>query len=1086
MKLPVILIGSSVALAAGVLLVALSGGRDRTAAPTLDSLRPIAPLEAESGRVPAGKAIVRGSYHIRRRTASGRIQELSAQTYDPLPDGAADVTNLRATLYASQDRALQIRAGRGRIVAPDDVLQSGTLRDNVVLLLLRRKTDRPVDPVDPESYVVTLRCDFDGEVHFETELGKIRSNEHVHLTTPQIDLTSHGLHLSYDEAAGRIGHLTGLRGGSMRFKHQAHIEPKATPGSPGGNPAATGAEPAPGHVPAPALTPAPAYYLARIQDQIVIETADGQVHGDVLEAVFHWDRPGHTDRRLARRNGPGAAAIGPVRADPWPVRRAGAATWQSTALIEAASAWIGIPGPGRSMTRPNPKDIRVRWQGQLTIDPADPKRPPAARLAGPDDLLLKVQGRPLRMSGRDDQTVSTASLEYLQSSSRIRLTGSTEHPMVLDSPVVGIEIRGPNLVLNQQQSTGRIVGAGSLKAHDRSGLIEAIEPNSDFATGQRRLPPSTEITWQDGLDLDFYSRSDGDRMHTGPLRSTVFRGDVDLHTATLNLKAQRLALQLYDDQGQQQGVSQILATGQVQVVARRRADPFDLKAGWLRLQLPRPGDHAAGSVRMVARQTDEPVVAQYDQTTLQSGSLDVTLRPNREPRSPTVADGVVLVEPQPTATAGHRAQEQVHDRPGSDRLPAPTDEPDLTAMPAYAVPDEAAGSDGHQPLAIELVIAQQNVRIEIPGDQTVITAQRVVGHVDTGRLQLFGTPLSWARLEHDRLTLSGPYLVMQRNSQTVRAIGPGQMLFHEPEPEGLELAAELKMRWANSMQLDRLNRLAQLVGQVVVHGQVGRDTFDLEAGNLRIAFAELLPGRPDAADADGRHLVGQAHAIRTLEARDQVRFLAENWLDHPGEHLASSVLIEGPRLDLVNTKEAEAITVTGPGSMVYLDQRPASGSDGPVNSAVALAGRGKTLFSWAEALTLDARHNDMLMRRNVQMVHLADGQTEPLQLDCQRLLADLKATGGLKMWLGSTLPSPAVQVVKADGAVRVISDPYTITTDQLTYTGANQQVRLDARDGWTTQVWAPQVGSLSGRRLVWHLETGRFEVIDPGPIRVNP
>ena len=40
---------------------------------------------------------------------------------------------------------------------------------------------------------------------------------------------------------------------------------------------------------------------------------------------------------------------------------------------------------------------------------------------------------------------------------------------------------------------------------------------------------------------------------------------------------------------------------------------------------------------MEARQTDEPVVAQYDQTTLQAGSLDVTLRPDREPLPQAVA-----------------------------------------------------------------------------------------------------------------------------------------------------------------------------------------------------------------------------------------------------------------------------------------------------------------------------------------------------------------------------------------------------------------------------------------------------------------
>jgi hypothetical protein len=241
--------------------------------------------------------------------------------------------------------------------------------------------------------------------------------------------------------------------------------------------------------------------------------------------------------------------------------------------------------------------------------------------------------------------------------------------------------------------------------------------------------------------------------------------------------------------------------------------------------------------------------------------------------------------------------------------------------------------------------------------------------------------------------------------------------------------------------------------------------------------------------------------VQRLDARGSVIFESEKWEDTVGGKLASRFRLRGP--ELIFDRETEQIKVIGKGSMLiedYKEKRKASkkGKKPPADSvvkpkpavkkkskaAVAFVGKGMTLFDWQKGMTIDAGRNDVRIEKDVQLIQLAAGEQDPVQMDCQQLYADFASTGGLDAWLSGKAPEPALDNIIAVESVRLIRKTQTLRADRLEYVGKKNLVVLSSL--LTKFCYLEQPKSiLPAKRFRWHLDTDKIIAEEPGAVRAR-
>jgi len=125
----------------------------------------------------------------------------------------------------------------------------------------------------------------------------------------------------------------------------------------------------------------------------------------------------------------------------------------------------------------------------------------------------------------------------------------------------------------------------------------------------------------------------------------------------------------------------------------------------------------------------------------------------------------------------------------------------------------------------------------------------------------------------------------------------------------------------------------------------------------------------------------------------------------------------------------------------------------------------------------------------VEMLHRPLAKADVMQLNCEQLVADLEATGGLDIWLRKNPPKPRVIAVRATSndqinRVRLISGSRQVLTDSLTYLGTEQAVILQAKPGrYTYIIDANQPTSYPAETIRWDLIHKKIQVSNQGPVR---
>ena len=446
--------------------------------------------------------------------------------------------------------------------------------------------------------------------------------------------------------------------------------------------------------------------------------------------------------------------------------------------------------------------------------------------------------------------------------------------------------------------------------------------------------------------------------------------------------------------------------------------------------------------------------------------------------------------------------------------------------------------DRNSRYGVRTVTARNNVHVKIDDPIVEFFADRLEADTQTDQIELFGLEDQPVHIDRYDGSLTGDHIILNHSGQSVHVVGPGKATFlssaskpNDPtaidadeadlllndnsytmavveppnEPTGTHTEQTLSSTndgthvvviWTQAMHFDNRFGLAQFIGDVVSSAESAQESTQLSAQDLRIEFTDLttndsavpLTTKTNTHSVDHHPTPLTRRMVRQVTARENVIFSLSRRSNKDDNQIDTRVRITGPIISFDNV--VEQIQVIGPGRLFIEDYRIRNTETNSLFAAdptgqPRFTGRGATLMRWTAQLTLDAFHNDMQVDHDVQMIHRSLDSQQSVQLDCQRLLADLEATGGLSVWLAGRAAQPNIKAIYADDHVRVLSDQRTIITDHLEYTGFDQTVLLRSNPGRLSEIQEDTHPSpLSAERFRWDLATNRIEIIKPGPSHI--
>jgi hypothetical protein len=1036
-----------------------------------------------------------------------------------------------ALVEVSPARTLEIRAAQAVLDAPDNRMRRGDFSGHVVLTLFENPPDRGPDRRF-DSPDVKMRI-FLADASFNMDVGQVNSDGPVHLTSAKLDFLGTGLDLSYNDLHDRINHLIVQHGRELRA-HRSDASGRTQVGIAAAKPraidspttATAGSTPA-GVASAP---PPTQYYQARFQDQVVIHDQESRFDGDQLRLMFSPGQRLNEGQSITNQSeGPKPQSAAPSASPPAapgavpPGAAASGGLTRPVAGVPEAPAVPGVPGveefpPDRSMTTPGDNDLVVNWTGPLVVEPLENK---PAELAGPDDVLLTLTGRPVHMARSTvdaqtghttHETGSAAIVDYLESAKLIHLRATAANPqVVLQSDKFG-QIEGANLELNQRDGVGHATGPGRLITNVDTFDTGARRPS---APARPTAPRQMTITWTDHVDLSFFLRnelsapaaSQSLTPSIAALKHALFVGHVEIQHPQVALSGDQVALDMQQLQpGARPLPSRITADGHALFAA---AEPSDSQGS-------RPG--AQGSALSVT-----------------SRQIQIDLA--RAAAKPGAAPGDDRVEPRRFIARGEVDGRRPGQRIRCEYLNAELYNPSLE-------PD-AAGitKSSSDTIAIRTLLATTNVRVDQADPAVDLTADRLVADIPHDNFEFFGSPQggSPAVVVRPDGTIRADHLIMAQNAQTLHVPGPGVLTYVQvpappvsagegrgagrPAPApGHQGPTTLNVVWHDAMDFSNRLGKAHFLGQVVSDSRSDLDTHHLSGGDLTVTFAPGTPStapgaararaphgdadRPSVPSVDTQSLAQGSQRITGMVAKQDAAFQSESWADKPGGKLLTRLLLKGQVITFENTKPDPAgdprqfITVPGPGTLLFEDYRPESDTSGGTSKppeppapteasggapTVHVTGKGATLFVWNTRLVIDAFHNHMTMEDAVQMVHRPVDATDVMELDCRHLTADLKPTGGLEGWMSGHAAKPQFTAIDGEHSVRILAGKRTIVADHLHYSGADESVLLTSDPGHMAQVMeANNPNTYSAETLLWDLRRNRLEAIAPGAGTVTP
>lgn len=577
-----VVIGGASGLAVAVLLITmLAGGRPTppAASPRTPRQPGVAPpaLHIGQGDQPGASATptlqTATQYVYESRSSEGLPIRIFGDKAEPQPDFNLDVTRPGAIIYLAPRRVLRIDADHGQVYAPENHPQSGLLDGHVTLRLFEGPADRDVD-LDHPTRDLQLTITFDQPVEFDLGLGQLESAGRVVLTGRQVEFEGSDLLLGYNDKLGRLQKL--------RIANGKHLRIRGAGRSLGGGPVRDDAPAEASATQTRREDSSPQFYRVRFQDNV--HAGGGgltSMDADELAVVFSLSGSGEDEGLLDGVQGPPKA---PATADE----------------------------PDAPTPTDSPQDLLITWSGQMIVEPEET---PSPELAGPDDTLLVLTGDPVQVLTDRNERIVAAGVDYLASADRLRVIGSDQHPVTIDSPQLGV-LQGGMLELRERAGEGAIHGPGRLRTPADSDGRDTAQP--------------LDVTWNQGVDLRFRTVQDGKGPARQELDAATFRGDVIVRDDQFDVRADALHVNTAAADGDQEPQIQSLsAVGNV-VVNTTATD--DRPAGTIRSQTLdiRTELDERGRVRPTALVASGGVHASQPGSLLEADAMTVALGPDAD------------------------------------------------------------------------------------------------------------------------------------------------------------------------------------------------------------------------------------------------------------------------------------------------------------------------------------------------------------------------------------------------------------------------------------------------------------------------
>lgn len=955
-----------------------------------DSLRPIEQTEG---------------IHVQFRNRNGQLITFVGERSNPVGEGVVQVERPRLQIQKA-GRVIQIWADSGQIVVTENNdLREGDLVGHVVVSVFHVPSGH-VGDISESSPHLQLRIHVD-VAHVDNEMGEVHSDSEVLVTGRDIAFAGRGLFLNYNELHARIDRLLIKQGKYLHFT-------PAGSGVSSGSHAVAENDRVQAVDDADRSEAAGEVYTARFEQGVAVASRPANFNCDRLEVVFSLNS--------------GQAFSAKARTEP----------------IDRGAANSNVEN---SQSSP---PVRITWSGPLTIVPRA-ERP--ADWSGPDDKLVVMSGRIVRVESSTLEKITAQRVSYLASAQRVDVEGTKQMPVRIDSPNLG-NLVVPRLTIDQQAQVGQLSGPGRLETPLYGANTSGV--HSASAEVVARMPSDMRIGWSEKVDMTFFDTDEsgspvGANRQMRPLRTVEFHGDVTVKQPAFDLAAQRLGIGLSPPIDGQQLLQTLAARGQVVVDTHGNAfeKPISIRAEQVAVDL----ESLEGQAYPSRLQAEGKVSLHQVDQTLEAGLVDVRLTRFVKAKPPMLS---------------------VVSRP----------------------PSEAAAQ---AKVEIRQITAKRGVRIRFEEDEQtfVVHADKIIADETTDQIELFGTEAAPAHIERGDVTLAGRYVQLRTKRKTIHVRGPGTWAFRQirAESDSSSKSAVMSVSWSDSMTYDHVKGQAEFAGQVETEGVSGNDATRLTAGQLSVHLGirggESSLRRPIDRTIDPAQAGTMVRGVRYVQrvvAEKNVTFLAIQWLDEPKGQVATRLLAKGHQMIFENTarlgRKVEQIRFVGDGSMQFEDYRAKRPEAAGSKDQVKLSGNGVTAFTWKGYLLLDALHNDMRIYDEVWMIHRPLGDVEPVQLLCDRFIADLEATGGLEGWTAGVAPKPAIHTLIADQGVVVTRADDEIRTGQLKYTDRDRYITLTADNGMATVLTIGEQPSSYVEPVRWNVQTGELELPRAGPLRI--
>ncbi|MCH2161158.1 MAG: hypothetical protein MK085_04710 [Phycisphaerales bacterium] len=1035
----------------------------------------------------------------------GRLaQEYSADRIDPLPEQWIKMAEPRAKMYPRSGRLISMNAQRGTAHVPSRALESGVLEGDVVIRIFEPRADgsTPTPATEQPSVVINAEV-----AEFDNVRGEIRSERAVRVSTEELVFQGIGLSILMSEDGRQIDRLIVDRATApIEIRQQSTEKVAATPATtPAAAPAAT-PRPIPASTSKPKRKPAVSgrssvarsapvspeaedepriWYRLVLSDDLVVERVTEQgrsvVRGDRLVATFVLGEGGVEGAFASAGRGVGDVFGGVARP-----RHAEA--FMPAAPLGTPSSMLAALVSTNVARRSEPDVVYVHFSGRLVMTP-DAKA--SARMSGPGDAEVVIEGTEGRGITIEDDvneaTVVCSRLEYHSERDIVELVGDDRHPLDLRSP--RLTLSGGRFWLQRANGRGGLVGPGRMVFSESSPAVEAVLEHVSFAVdtavadagatysravmvaavrsvGQDEgsqddvVGPRLEITWQEGIDLDFDDLED-----TGHLRQARFRGEVKVASPDFNMLSETLAVDFAENGVREDAIERIVAGGGATV------------------------DRIGDAGRLVAEEIDLALKETADGKTVPTVML---------------ASGDVEASDPGQMIWTERLEVHFQEAEADD-----SDDAEVRRGLAGGINESEVGS-----VEVTTITADRKVQVRLEEGARVF-ADQLAGDALSRNLMLAGEDVMVLRenVVADRLR----EIHFDDAAQAVRGKGPGRFRYFDESvvPESKERIerptppdrAAMTATWTESLRYDERRDgkggELELTGNVRVRtaqspDEVGRlDSqrlvLDLAEKRKAPGLAAADPAEPGSGDPLG--LDATSRELRKLTATGDAVLESRTWTSAARAGEPRLFRVTGDRVEyMVDTREA---LVDGKGDLLVHDPRPRNQQEEGKKANTLEQGfgiDGTTRFRWAKKMSMDRQVDSrylIVMQEDVEVLHAGLDPEDTLSLTADRLEVTVErpieqpAEGGEKPDAdeayqgGVDLGGPTELLrIRGIGHVFVRTPEQDVECEEFDYNVDTEIAMLRARPGRVVTVMAKNAATPIRAELVqWDLRTGRIRIL---------